>query len=61
MSFKPDLFNARDTFDTGSGSAYIYRLSRLEEQGVGPVSRLPFSIKVLLESLLRNCDGHVVT
>ncbi|MEM6338106.1 MAG: aconitate hydratase AcnA, partial [Bacteroidota bacterium] len=46
---------------TGSGSAYIYRLSRLEEQGVGPVSRLPFSIKVLLESLLRNCDGHVVT
>ncbi len=58
---KPNLFGARATFNTGTQNAYLYRLSALEEQGLGPVSKLPFSIKVLLESLLRNCDGHVVT
>ena len=46
--------------DTGSGKAGIYRLSKLEEQGLGAVSRLPFSIRVLLESVLRNCDGYEV-
>lgn len=56
-----DPFGARDRFDTGSGQAVIYRLNRLEEKGIAPVSRLPFSIKVLLESLLRACDGFVVT
>lgn len=59
MSFDP--FGARDQFDTGNGTAAIYRLSRLEEAGLGEVSRLPFSIRVLLESVLRNCDGFSVT
>ncbi len=56
-----DPFSARDTFDTGNGTAVIYRLSKLEESGVGPVSKLPYSIRVLLESVLRNCDEYVVT
>ncbi|MCA9259394.1 MAG: aconitate hydratase, partial [Planctomycetales bacterium] len=56
-----DPFKARDTFDTGSGEAGIYRLSRLEELGLAKVAALPYSIRVLLESLLRNCDGYVVT
>jgi aconitate hydratase len=60
MSEKKNLFGARETFDTGSGSAYLYRLGKLEEDGIGQVSRLPFSIKVLLESALRNCDDYVV-
>ena len=51
-----DFFNARSTFDTGSGQATLYRLSAL-----GNVDRLPFSIKIMLESVLRNCDGYVVT
>lgn len=55
-----DPFHARDTFDTGSGKAGIYRLNKLEEQGLGAVSKLPFSIRVLLESVLRNCDGYEV-
>jgi aconitate hydratase len=55
-----DPFRARDTFDTGTGKAGIYRLSKLEEQGLGAVSKLPFSIRVLLESVLRNCDGYEV-
>ena len=56
-----DPFNARSTFDTGRGQAAMYRIQRLEELGLGDVSRLPFSIRVLLESVLRNCDGYVVT
>ena len=55
-----DPFHARDTFDTGNGKAGIYRLSKLEQQGLGAVSKLPFSIRVLLESVLRNCDGYEV-
>lgn len=58
---KTDPFSARDTFDTGSGTAGIYRLSTLEAAGLTKVAELPFSIRVLLESLLRNCDGYVVT
>jgi aconitate hydratase len=56
-----DPFGARDTFATASGPVGIYRLSRLEEQGLGEVSRLPYSMRVLLEAVLRNCDGFTVT
>jgi aconitate hydratase len=55
-----DPFHARDTFDTSSGKAGIYRLSKLEELGLGAISKLPFSIRILLESVLRNCDGYEV-
>jgi aconitate hydratase len=48
-------------FDTGKGHAIIHRLENLEKAGLGSISRLPFSIKVLLESVLRNCDGTLVT
>ena len=58
---KTDPFSARDTFNTGSGEAGIYRLSKLEELGLTKVDNLPFSIRVLLESCLRNCDGYVVS
>ena len=42
---KLDFFNARDTFETGSGPAVLYRLSALEDEGVAKISRLPFSIR----------------
>ena len=51
-----DFFNARSTFDTGSGQATLYRLNAL-----GNVDRLPFSIKIMRESVLRNCDGYTVS
>lgn len=60
-ALKFDPFGARDTFETGAGKAGIYRLSKLESLGFGAVSQLPYSIRVLLESVLRNCDGYVVT
>ena len=58
---KTDPFQARDTFETGAGKAGIFRLSKLQDAGLGNVSALPYSIRVLLESLLRNCDGYLVT
>jgi aconitate hydratase len=56
-----DLFNARDTFETGTGRAAMYRLARLEDAGLLRLSSLPYSIRVLLEAVLRNCDGYEVT
>ena len=61
MRPKKDPFGARGLFDTGSGDAYLYRLDRLADRGLGEPNRLPFSIKVLLEAALRECDGRAVT
>jgi aconitate hydratase len=58
---RQDPFGARAALNTGGGSAVIYRLASLEKRGLGGISRLPFSIKVLLESVLRNCDGALIT
>ncbi len=58
---KNDQFGARAILETAAGPVAIYRLDRLEEQGTGPVSRLPFSIKVMLEAALRQCDGFEIT
>ena len=52
-------FNAR-TLLSGYEDIYYYRLQALGEAGGGDISRLPFSIKILLEALLRTCDGYVV-
>ncbi|MCA9181237.1 MAG: aconitate hydratase, partial [Planctomycetales bacterium] len=63
MAPKPlvDPFATRDTFSTPAGEIGLYSLKKLEAAGVGPVSQLPYSIRILLESVLRNCDGYVVT
>jgi aconitate hydratase len=55
-----DFFGAKDTFDTGSGKAVIYRLSALEKLGFD-IARLPFSIRILLEAALRQADGFEIT
>lgn len=56
-----DPFSARDTFSAPQGELGIYRLAKLEEAGLTKLAALPYSIRVLLESVLRNCDGYVVT
>jgi aconitate hydratase len=59
---KTDDFGALDTLDAGQGPVSYYRLRALEREGLtGDLDRLPFSIKVLLESVLRNLDGELVT
>lgn len=52
---------ARQSFSYDGGQVVLYRLDLIERLGIGRISRLPFSLKVLLESLLRNCDGRVIT
>jgi len=56
-----DPFNAKIKIETSSGSAYVYKLEKLEKDGIAPVSKLPISIKVLLESVLRKCNNNEIT
>jgi len=58
---RQDYFNARDTLQTASGPVIIYRLDALEKAGVAPVSKLPFSIKIMLEAALRQAEGFEIT
>jgi len=56
-----DPFGARATLASARGPATIYRLDALAKSSGAPLERLPFSIKILLESLLRTCDEYEVT
>ena len=52
-----NLFNTRQTFTTGDGrQGALYSLPQLEKEGIGKISRLPVSIRIVLESVLRNFD-----
>jgi aconitate hydratase len=55
-------FDSLQTFESSSGPAgRFFSLPQLEKNGVGPISRLPISIRIVLESVLRNCDGEKIT
>ncbi len=54
-------FNARSILKSSSHSYIIYRLDVLKKAGIGDISRLPFSIRILLENLLRNEEGKSVS
>ena len=60
-----DSFGARTSVSAGgaggAGEGSIYRIQKLEEDGVAEVSRLPYSIKILLEAALRQCDDFEIT
>jgi aconitate hydratase len=61
MNASHNLFNTLQKFDLGNGKpGNFYSLPALEKAGVGPVSKLPVSIRLVLESVLRNCDGKKV-
>lgn len=56
------LPDALETLSYGDGaSVQYYRINKLTEDGVADISRYPFSIKILLEALLRNVDGFFVS
>ncbi len=56
-----DPFGTLQKFSPFDGrEAWIYSLPKLEADGLGPISRLPVSIRIVLESVLRNCDGRKV-
>ena len=57
-----NLFNTLQTFDAGNGrTGQYYSLPQLEKEGIGPVAKLPVSIRIVLESVLRNFDGTKIT
>jgi aconitate hydratase len=56
-----NLFNTLQTFSPSGGrEGQFYSLPQLEREGVGPISRLPVSIRIVLESVLRNFDGKKI-
>src|SRR5438046_3225490 len=56
------LFDSLQRFDLGNGrDGSFYSLPALEKAAIGPISRLPVSIRLVLESILRNCDGKKVS
>ena len=62
MSTPHNLFGTLQEFDPGGGKpGRFYSLPALEKAGIGPISKLPVSIRLVLESVLRNCDGKKVT
>jgi len=56
-----DYFGARGWLSTSHGRYVIYRLDKLEKAGLTKLDRLPFSIRVMLESVLRQCDERAIT
>jgi aconitate hydratase len=56
-----DLFKSRDLLKVGNKQYVIYRLQALEKAGLVKLGKLPFSIRVLLEAALRQCNGQEIT
>jgi aconitate hydratase len=55
-----DLFNARDVLKVGDKNYTIYRLDALEKAGLAQLNRLPFSIRIVLEAALRQCNDREI-
>lgn len=60
QTVKSNLHNSRQSFELNGKTYHYYRLKALQDAGIADVSRLPYSIKVLLESVLRQHDGYVI-
>src|SRR5436305_3236946 len=57
-----NLFNTLQSFEPHAGqTGQLYSLPQLEKEGVGAISKLPVSIRIVLESVLRNFDGERIT
>ena len=61
MTESRNPLGTRTTLETDEGTAHLYSLDALEKAGLGNISTLPVSIKILLESVVRNCDGTIIT
>jgi len=60
MSAQIDDFGARATLAYDGGSVAYYRLAALAQQGIADLDRLPITVKILLENVLRRVDNYVV-
>ncbi len=57
----PDSFNARKKFLVGGKEYSCYSLRKLSDAGIGDIKRLPYSLRILLENLIRHEDGVTIT
>ncbi|MDR0198272.1 MAG: aconitate hydratase AcnA [Methanomassiliicoccaceae archaeon] len=55
------IADCRDTVETMEGKITIFSLKKLEGQGIGRIGAMPYSIKVLIESMIRQRDGSLIT
>ncbi|GEK35260.1 aconitate hydratase AcnA [Kurthia sibirica] len=55
-----NLHNSRSSFDVNGKTYNFYRIGAIEEAGIANIKRLPYSIRILLESVLRQHDGYVI-
>ena len=60
MTTHHDLLGARTALSSAAGTSTYYRLEALTEWGVQGLDRLPFTVKILLENVLRHADGELV-
>jgi len=56
-----DYFATKKIISTSRGDFSFYSLLRLQDQGLTKLDKLPFSIRILLESLLRQCNNKEIT
>ena len=56
-----DFFNARDTLTVGDKKYTYYRLDALEKAGLTQLSRIPYSIRIVLEAALRQCNDNEIS
>ena len=61
MKTYQDPLGVKSTLSTSTGTVHYYSLDRLAARGYGDLSRMPLTVKILLESVLRNLDGERVT
>src|SRR5437764_4028574 len=61
MARSADLFGSRATLETRGGPVVYYRLDALSQAAGTDLARLPFTVKIIAENLLRRFDGRVVT
>ena len=61
MSTQQSFSQTKIPFDTGAGTAHLYSLKKLQEMGYNNIQKLPFTIRILLESVLREHDGYAFT
>ena len=61
VSWPPNSFSAQRTLKIGGGAYTVFSLRSAEKNGLSGISSLPYSLKTLLENLLRNEDGNIVT
>jgi aconitate hydratase len=56
-----NAFGAKNRLETTKDPVTIFSLNQIEREGLGVISQLPYSIRIILESVLRNCDGKTIT